>query len=562
MPSAIDAFGLELRCDAEPVGGAHHGGRPEFQREPHRHRVERLRQRLGQRHRPEILVSVIFRPPVLQLDRPVVANGVGREAVLQRGEVDERLEGRAWLAFRRHRAVELVLDIAAAAHQRPHRAVRRHRHQRALLDAEFLALLGDLLDHRLFGDPLQRRIDGGVDDDVLVDPPDHLVEDVHDPVGDVVRGAAGAGLHDLRRRGHRRLGAVLLDEAGVRHRGEDDLGAPLGAVVIARRRQARGRFDEAGEQRRLGHRHGAGRLAEIALGGGFDAIGAGAEIDPVEIELENLVLGEFVLQPHRQHRLLQLAREGAVLGEEQVLGELLGDRRAALGDAAVEQVRHHRAEQADGIDAVVETKSPVLDGDEGVGQMGRHVLERQRGAAHFAAVREHAGVEAVDLDARRALGDFQGLDRRQVQADPGEHADDGEHRPDRQDRAPIDQAAEAEPAALAASARGLLVRRREARRDGKVDFGFDAQLGGVRLGGSRPDGNRFGGMRFGGLAGAPRIGCGCRGAVLRRQPHVERPRAALQRGLATLARASARFRQFPPRPPPCIGSHATLVGPV
>ena len=270
-----------------------------------------------------------------------------------------------------------------------------------------------------------------------------------------------------------------------------------------------------------------------------------------------------MLQPHRQHHLLQLAHEVAVLGQEQVLGELLGDGRAALGDAAVEQVRHHRAEQADGIDAVVESKPPVLDGDEGVGQVRRHVLERQRRAAHFTAGREQTGIEAVDLDARRALGDFQGLDRRQVQADPCEQSGHGEHRPDREDRAPIDQAAEAEPAALAAaSARGLLVRRREAWSDGKIDLGFDAHLGGVRFGRSLLDGNLAG--AFGGPARARRIGCGCRGAVLRRQPHVQRPRAALERGLATLARTSAWFRQFPPRPPPLhrVAPHATLVRPV
>ena len=154
-------------------------------------------------------------------------------------------------------------------------------------------------------------------------------------------------------------------------------------------------------------------------------------------------------------------------------------------------------------------------------------------------VGEHVGVEAVDLDARRALGDFQRLDRRQVQADPGEQAGHGEHRPDRQHRAPIDQADEAGPAAPAvASARGLLGRRPQAGSDGNVDLGFDAHPGGVRLGGSRLDGNRLDGVRFGRPAGARRIGRGRRGAVLRRQPHVERPRAALQRGLATLACAS------------------------
>ena len=211
----------------------------------------------------------------------------------------------------------------------------------------------------------------------------------------------------------------------------------------------------------------------------------------------------------------------------------------------MQQVCHHGAEQADGVDAMVKSKPPVLDGDESAGQVRRHVPERQRRTTHFAAGREQAGIEAVDQDTRRALGDFQGLDRREVHADPGEQSGHGEHRPDGEDRAPIDQAAEAEPAALAAApARSLLVRR-DAGSDGQVDLGFDAYLGGARFGRSRLNGNGF--RR---PAHAHRIGCGCRGAVLRRQPHVQRARATLERGLAALARTSAWFRQFPPRPPP------------
>ena len=92
-------------------------------------------------------------------------------------------------------------------------------------------------------------------------------------------------------------------------------------------------------------RHLARGLAEIALRGGVDAIGACAEIDAVEIELENLGLGELALEPERQHQLLQLAREGALLGQEQVLGELLGDGRAALRYAAAAQVGDSGAQQ-------------------------------------------------------------------------------------------------------------------------------------------------------------------------------------------------------------------------
>src|SRR6266542_3619741 len=76
------------------------------------------------------------------------------------------------------------------------------------------------------------------------------------------------------------------------------------------RRQARRRLDEAREQRRLRNRHLPGRLAEVTLRRGLDAIRAGAEIDPVEVELEDLLLGKLALEPERQHDFLELARDG------------------------------------------------------------------------------------------------------------------------------------------------------------------------------------------------------------------------------------------------------------
>ena len=77
-----------------------------------------------------------------------------------------------------------------------------------------------------------------------------------------------------------------------------------------------------------------GAMAEEAARRGVDAVGAAAEIDPVEIELEDLVLGELRLQRQRQDRLADLAAEGAVVGQEDVAGELLGDGRAALRPVA------------------------------------------------------------------------------------------------------------------------------------------------------------------------------------------------------------------------------------
>ena len=113
-----------------------------------------------------------------------------------------------------------------------------------------------------------------------------------------------------------------------------------------------------------------------------------------------------------------------------------------------------------GIDAVMRIEPAVLDGDEGLRQMRRQILQRNIGAGHFAARRQHAAVEADDLDGRRPLRDFQRLDRRQMRADPDHDADCRDHGPEAEHRAPVDQAAEA-----AAGARlGLALAARPASR--------------------------------------------------------------------------------------------------
>ncbi len=130
----------------------------------------------------------------------------------------------------------------------------------------------------------------------------------------------------------------------------------------------------------------------------------------------------FALQPEREFDLLQFPLQRALLRQEQILGELLGQRRAALRNAAMQHVRHRRAQDAPGIDAVMRIEPAVFDGDEGLRQVGRQVLQRNIGAGHFAAGRQHAAVEARDLDRSAAASEFQA---------PGSAADARRPRPRR-----------------------------------------------------------------------------------------------------------------------------------
>ncbi len=127
------------------------------------------------------------------------------------------------------------------------------------------------------------------------------------------------------------------------------------------------------------------------MAGGLDPIGAGAEIDPVQIEGEDLLLGELGLQPHRQHQFLGLAPGGLGGGQEQVAGKLLGDGRAAPERAVlVGQVIEARPDDAPGVEAEVVVELAVLDGDEGRRDIGR---------------------QGVDIDRRRILASTDGQQR-------------------------------------------------------------------------------------------------------------------------------------------------------
>ena len=104
-------------------------------------------------------------------------------------------------------------------------------------------------------------------------------------------------------------------------------------------------------------------------------MGAAAHIGAVEIELEDLVLGQVELEPERQERFLDLALERALVGEEEVLGELLRDRGAALHDAAAAGVDRHGAEGADRVDAPMLVEAPVLGRERRLDEIVGEVLE-------------------------------------------------------------------------------------------------------------------------------------------------------------------------------------------
>ncbi len=196
-------------------------------------------------------------------------------------------------------------------------------------------------------------------------------------------------------------------------------------------RQARRRLGQGRQQRRFGEAEGAGGLAEIGLRRRLHAIGAVAEEDAVQVELEDLVLAEPIGEAGGHDRLLHLALDRPVGGQEQGLGQLLGQARPALHGRPGRGVRPEGAQHPQPVDGPVLVEAPVLRRQEGArhigGQLPQGDAPAVAGAAHgdgpALAVQEgHAG-RAVQRPQSVRRGDL-GQARQPGQLDPGAGQDD------------------------------------------------------------------------------------------------------------------------------------------
>jgi hypothetical protein len=99
----------------------------------------------------------------------------------------------------------------------------------------------------------------------------------------------------------------------------------------------------AGQQRALLEGEVPDRLGEVEGRGGAHAVHAVAVVGDVQVALEDLVLGQLLLDRQRVADLLELALDGVLAGrllagpgagrlQQGVLDVLLGQRRPALGD--------------------------------------------------------------------------------------------------------------------------------------------------------------------------------------------------------------------------------------
>jgi hypothetical protein len=168
-------------------------------------------------------------------------------------------------------------------------------------------------------------------------------------------------------------------------------------------------FGESGDVGGLRNGQFVDRLAEIVEGGRRDAVQVaprrqGAEEDLVEVKLEDLVLREGRFHAQRDQRLADLALIAALVADEEVLGDLLGDGGGALLPRSPRpQIDHDGAHEPFRVDARVPVEVLVLGRQEGVDDKLGHGVDRHVEAPLAGIFRDQAAVRGMDAGHHRRL---------------------------------------------------------------------------------------------------------------------------------------------------------------
>ena len=237
----------------------------------------------------------------------------------------------------------------------------------------------------LVGSHLQALVDGGIDLHAgAVDPvPILLVELLAHHLGDIA--GIGADLAAVQfgadRLGLRLLILFLVDITELAHTAKNVVATDQCALRIDDRVVARRRLGQTGDHRRLGNAQLVQGLAIIDLGRGHHAIGAVAEIDLVQVELENGLLVQFLLDLQRQQDLVELARVGLLRTEEEVARHLHGDGAAAAGLGTGGDQFVDRRHQGQRVHPVVGPELVILGGEKGLLDFFRNRLVLDRNSS-------------------------------------------------------------------------------------------------------------------------------------------------------------------------------------
>ena len=115
-----------------------------------------------------------------------------------------------------------------------------------------------------------------------------------------------------------------------------------------------------------------------------DAVGAVAQIDFVEVQLEDFFLAQLTLDFQRQQDFVELAQIGFFTAEIKISRQLHGNGAAALAALARRHQHVGGAQNALIVHAGVLEKAVVLGGEKRLLHQWRNVIQRFRGASFLA----------------------------------------------------------------------------------------------------------------------------------------------------------------------------------
>ncbi|HRH85495.1 MAG TPA: hypothetical protein PLO41_01495, partial [Rubrivivax sp.] len=203
----------------------------------------------------------------------------------------------------------------------------------------------------------------------------------------------------------------LVDEAELQHAPEHVAAPALGLHRVGDRIDLGRRLGQAGDHGDLREVQLVQRDAVVDLRRCADAVGPVAEEDLVQVELENLILGQLALNDVGEHHFLQLALVGLLGRQEKVARHLHGDGAAALLLFMGVGEFQHGAQHRQPVDARVLIEAIVFGGDDRLLEQGRHLLDGHRRAPLLTEFGNQAPVVGEHLERRLQPHLAQRLDR-------------------------------------------------------------------------------------------------------------------------------------------------------
>ena len=173
--------------------------------------------------------------------------------------------------------------------------------------------------------------------------------------------------------------------------------------------------------------------AELGMRRSLNAVCPPAEVDRVQVTLEDLVLRQLALELHRDRSLSDLAPKRRFPPDVDVLDVLLGDRRATLAPTGVADVLEQGPGDPDRIDAAVFVETSILCGQHSIDDDFRYLREPDR-LAVLAAVQRSQPLTVRRVDERGLQLEAVGRQRHRcdVQEHDADQPDTDQHRNEQQ----------------------------------------------------------------------------------------------------------------------------------